>query len=98
MTTEPMTFWDNPLAYKITPKSGPMRPMETLLDANRALTSDLPPRSIKQGIWREVAKLLVRAAESGSREEIEAVSSELLKAVIQHGWMERPARVKTDRK
>ena len=39
--------WEKRLAYTITPKSGPMRRMETLLDANRALSTDLPRGSLR---------------------------------------------------
>ena len=32
--------WTKELTYTITPKSGPLRRMETLLDANRALSAE----------------------------------------------------------
>jgi hypothetical protein len=34
--------WDAPLAYTISPRSGPLRRMETLLDVNQALLNELP--------------------------------------------------------
>ncbi len=37
-----MDHWDQPLTYLITPKSGPLPQMSSLLDANRALTGNLP--------------------------------------------------------
>jgi hypothetical protein len=57
--------WQNERSYTITPKSGPMRRMETLLDANRARVQDLPPGSFKNPPWCLVRNLLVLAAESG---------------------------------
>jgi hypothetical protein len=44
-------YWNKKLAYWITPKSGPIRSMETLLDANHALTQDLPWTSLKRPHW-----------------------------------------------
>ena len=48
--------WEKRLAYTINPKSGPMRSMETLLDANRGLSRDLllavyPPAMV--GSWED---------------------------------------------
>jgi hypothetical protein len=83
------THWHKPLAFRIAPKSGPMRVMETLLDANRAITSDLARGSLKQCHWREVATLLLLAAETGGEQEIEWATERLLGAVVEQGWMDR---------
>ena len=37
-----MMYWTKELWYTITPRGGPMRSMETLIDANHALSKDLP--------------------------------------------------------
>jgi hypothetical protein len=39
--------WSLSLTYFISPRSGPMRRMETLLDANRALSKDLGFKFLK---------------------------------------------------
>ena len=62
--------WNKELAYWITPKSGPMRGMTTLIDANHALSRDLPSGYLKRVHWVDVANLLVQAAESGRDEDV----------------------------
>ena len=81
--------WNKELAYWITPKSGPMRGMTTLIDANHALSRDLPSGYLKRVHWVDVANLLVQAAESGRDEDVRIATDELLRAVEQEGWMER---------
>ncbi len=90
MTSLPRSaFWDTPLLYTVTPKSGPMRSMSTLLDVNRALTTDLPRGSLKEPRWRKLAALVVRASETGDDKDIDAVTCELVFALTKAGWMER---------
>src|SRR4051794_26699442 len=48
--------WERRLAFRITPKSGPLATMETLLDANRALTNDFPPGYLRKRKWLEPGK------------------------------------------
>lgn len=85
----PSHFWNAPLLYTVTPKSGPMRAMTTLLDLNRSLNEDLPRGSLKIPRWRNLAVLLVRASETGARDDIEAVTAELVFTLSQEGWMTR---------
>ena len=82
-------FWNKELTYWITPKSGPMRGMATLIDANHALSRDLPSGYLKRVHWTDVANLLVQAAESGHDDDVRIATDELLRAVEQEGWMER---------
>jgi hypothetical protein len=81
--------WQKGLAYTITPKSGPMRRMETLLDANRAFVQDLPRALFKKPYWLRVGKLLVLAAETGRPADIRKATESLLEVIDRHGWMER---------
>jgi hypothetical protein len=81
--------WNKELTYWITPKSGPMRGMATLIDANHALSRDLPSGYLKRVHWTDVANLLVQAAESGHEEDVRIATDELLRAVEQEGWMDR---------
>jgi hypothetical protein len=81
--------WDKRLAYTITPKSGPMRSMETLLDANRGLSRDLPAGYLKRQPWLEAGKILVEAAETGADRLIEEATEKLLTALESEGWMTR---------
>jgi hypothetical protein len=85
--------WNKELAYWITPKSGPMRGMTTLIDANHALSRDLPSGYLKRVQWVDVANLLVQAAESGRDEDVRIATDELLRAVEQEGWMDRTPRL-----
>jgi hypothetical protein len=81
--------WQKELAYTITPKSGPMRRMETLLDANRAFVQDLPRALFKKPDWLRVGKLLVLAAETGRPTDIREATEKLVEVIDRHGWMER---------
>ena len=81
--------WQKELAYPITPKSGPMRRMATLLDANRALAQDLPRALFKKPYWLGVGKLLVLAAETGRPADIREATENLLEVIDRQGWMER---------
>lgn len=81
--------WNKELTYWITPKSGPMRGMATLIDANHALSRDLPNGYLKRIHWFDVANLLVQAAESGREEDVRIATDELLRAVEEEGWMNR---------
>ena len=81
--------WSKQLAYTITPKSGPMRRMETLLDANRCLTTDLPQGFLKRDHWLAAGKLLVHASETGAEKDVKMATEELVKAIEREGWMSR---------
>lgn len=83
------THWSKQLTYTITPKSGPMRGMETLLDANRAISEDLPRGFLKRYHWLAAGKLLVHASETGRGADIKRATNELLNAVQREGWMNR---------
>jgi hypothetical protein len=81
--------WNKDLAYFITPKSGPMRGMETLIDANHALSQDLPNGYLKRPHWVDAAYLVVQAAETGREHDVQVATDELLRAIEQEGWMNR---------
>jgi hypothetical protein len=81
--------WQKPLVFRISPKSGPMRSMDTLLDANQALLHDLPKGFLRRSHWLAAGNLLVKAAESGGDADIEEATDELLKAIESEGWMSR---------
>jgi len=82
--------WQKRLAYTITPKSGPMRSMETLLDANHALSKDLPSGYLRRRNWLEIGKILVESAETGANPIIREATEKLLAAIEAEGWMTRP--------
>ena len=81
--------WTKQLAYTITPKSKRMRRMETLLDANRALSNDLPTGFLKRDHWLAAGKLLVHASETGAAADIRRATDVLVKAIEREGWMSR---------
>jgi hypothetical protein len=85
-------YWDKKLTYTITPKSGPMRSMETLLDVNHALSQDLPMGYLKRRHWLDAGKIVVEAAETGSIPVIREATERLLSAVETEGWMNRTPR------
>ncbi len=86
--------WNKDLAYWITPKSGPLRGMSTLIDANHALSKDLPNGYLKRPPWLDVGKLLAQAAETGSDEDVQIATDELLRAIEVEGWMNRVRAVR----
>jgi hypothetical protein len=80
--------WNAELAYFVTPKSGPMRPMVTLRDANHALLDDLPARCRHQRHWFRVGRLLMGAvAEGSSRLDLMLATDALVMALEIEGWM-----------
>jgi hypothetical protein len=84
-----MNYWDRPLPCVITPASGPLPPMATLLDANRSLTGNLPPGYLKRAYWLSAGQALVAAAESGESAEIDRAYLAIIAALVSEGWMIR---------
>jgi len=86
-------FWTKELSYTITPRGGPMRSMETLIDANHALSQDLPLAYLRRRHWLEAGNLLVEAATTGEDADVESATEKLLYAIEHEGWMERPVLI-----
>jgi hypothetical protein len=82
-------YWDKKLTYTITPKSGPVRSMDTLLDANHALSQDLPKGYLKRRHWLDAGKIVVEAAETGAIPIIREATEKLVSAIEAEGWMDR---------
>ncbi|HLQ92994.1 MAG TPA: hypothetical protein VK148_23470 [Xanthobacteraceae bacterium] len=70
-----------------------MRSMETLIDANHALSKDLPLAYLRRRHWLEAGNLLVEAATTGEDIDVERATEKLLFAVEREGWMERPVLI-----
>src|SRR5687767_5302209 len=88
-------FWEKPLSFEITPKSGPMRKLVTLMDARSAIVHDLPPRSTKKPHWLRAGMLIVSASESGAHSDIRAATDALADAIDVEGWMNVGPTVKS---
>src|SRR5258708_1746225 len=88
-----MMYWTRELSYTITPKGGPLRSMETLIDANHALSKDLPLAYLRRRHWLEAGNLLVEAATTGEDVDVELATDKLLIAIEHEGWMERPVLI-----
>jgi hypothetical protein len=80
-------FWDRPLSYEITPKSGPVRKLVTLADVRSAMVYDLPPGTTKQPHWLNAGLLVVAASESGEQSDIEMATEALCDALDLEGWL-----------
>lgn len=80
-------FWDKPLSYEITPKSGPVRRMVTLADVRTAMVYDLPAGIIKQRHWLDAGLLVVAASESGKQSDIRVATDALCDALEIEGWL-----------
>lgn len=83
----PAMSWSKPLAFEITPKSGPVRKLVTLEDARSAIVHDLPPRSTKKPHWLRAGQAIIAAAESGAASDIRAATDFLADALDAEGWM-----------
>jgi hypothetical protein len=75
------------LAYFITPKSGPMRPLQTLRDASSALLDDISSTCRRQPHWLHAGRLVLVASETGALDDVHAATDALLDALITEGWM-----------
>jgi len=70
-----------------------MRSMEKLIDANHALSQDLPLAYLRRRHWLEAGTILVEAATTGKGADVEMATEKLLFAIEHEGWMERPVLI-----
>jgi hypothetical protein len=80
-------FWEKPLSYEITPKSGPVRKLVTLADVRTAMVYDLPPGTTKQPHWLSAGMAVVAASESGKQGDIRIATDALCDALDVEGWL-----------
>jgi hypothetical protein len=77
------------LSFPITPKSGPVPPMQTLQDASRAITAFLPRELMRQRHWLRAGWAVRQAAQAPDPAEpliLEATEA-LVSALDIEGWM-----------
>ena len=86
-----MADWDTRLTFVITPKSGPLRKMVRLRDAQQALIADLPSGFLRRAHWLTAGKALVTAAETGKPKDIEWVFESIVAALDKEGWLPQGA-------
>ncbi len=86
-----MADWDTLLTFVITPKSGPLRKMVRLRDAQRALIADLPPGFLRRAHWLKAGKALVTAADTGDSEDIKCAFEAMVAALDKEGWLPQGA-------
>jgi hypothetical protein len=84
-----MDYWDQPLTFVITPKSGPLPQMSSLLDANRALTGNLPHGFLKRPHWLRAGQALMTAAETGESRDIDRAFETIVIGLDEEGWLSR---------
>ena len=82
-----MADWDTRLTFVITPKSGPLRKMVSLRDAQQALIADLPSGFLRRAHWLKAGKALVTAAEAGKPKDIEWAFESIVAALDEEGWL-----------
>ena len=70
-----------------------MRSMETLIDANHALSKDLPLAYLRRRHWLEAGNHLVEAATTGEDADVDLATEKLLFVIEHEGWMERPVLI-----
>jgi len=83
----PPLYWDKPLTYEITPKSGPLRRLTTLADVRSAMVHDMTAEARKQPHWLRAGLLLVAASESGTAADIRTATDALIEALDAEGWL-----------
>jgi len=81
-----MDYSNQPLTCVITPKSGPLPQMSSLLDANRALTGNLPHGFLKRPHWLKAGQALMTAAETGASSDIDRAFETIVIALDEEGW------------
>jgi hypothetical protein len=81
-------FWGCDLAFPITPKSGPLRAIGTLLDARRTMTRDLPAGYLKRPLATSWLGMM-KAVDSGQAEDIKRATELLVCAFEHEGWLQR---------
>ena len=86
-----MAVWDTRLTFVITPKSGPLRKMVRLRDAQQALIADLPSGFLRRAHWLKAGKALVTAAETGKPKDIEWAFEAVVAALDEEGWLPQGA-------
>ena len=84
-------FWERPLSYEITPKSGPVRRLVTLADVRTAMVYDLPRGTTKQPHWLSAGLLVVAASESGKQSDIHVATDAITDALDTEGWLSAAA-------
>ena len=82
-----MADWGTRLTFAIAPKSGPLRKMVRLRDAQQALIADLPPGYLKRVHWLRASACLVAAAETGKPRDIEWAFEAIVAALVEEGWL-----------
>ncbi len=91
----PAMNWHRELVFRITPKSGPLRPLETLLDASRAMMQDLSSGDRRKPFWRDAGWAVVEAVDRDSYASVARATECLVTALDAEGWMmaKRPNEV-----
>src|SRR5688572_28787172 len=90
MQAAPPVFWEEPLTYEITPKSGPMRRLATLADVRSAMVHDLPAETRRLPHWLHAGLLVVAASESAEADDIREASDALIAALEVEGSLDSP--------
>ncbi len=91
MSNLTMADWDTLLTFAIAPKSGPLRKMVRLRDAQLALIADLPSGFLRRAHWLKAGKALVTAAETGKPNDIEWAFESIVAALDEEGWLPQGA-------
>ncbi len=78
--------WHEPLANVITPKSGPLPQIMSLIDARRALL-ELPQGYLKRAYWLTAGRALMTAATTGESRDIEWAYEAIVAALVKEGWL-----------
>jgi hypothetical protein len=74
------------LTRKIEPTAGPGVALATLADAARFVALMKPFRQARPH-WDFAAELLLRAAETGKRRDVEAATAQMERALRVEGWL-----------
>jgi hypothetical protein len=83
----PMDYWHQSFKYPITPKSGPMPRMFTLLDAKAALR-EIPHAYLTRPHWLRAKQSLLRASQTGRLIDTQWAFDVLVAAIDEERWFD----------
>ena len=82
-----MDYWYKCFEYPITPKSGPMPQMFSLIHARGAFL-ELPQGFLRRSHWLRAGQALLTASQTGTVIEIQRAFDALVAAVDEEGWLD----------
>jgi hypothetical protein len=78
--------WESKLTHPVVPADGPLKPMRTLIAVAEQFAENLPTEVQRRPHWSTAASLLVKAAKTGERGDLRALTNQLMRALDRERW------------